>query len=204
MEVGEEVVHHHQKKGDSTLNDKDGHLDLPETPELSDLRKQLSGLEAQFHALFVDDHDEHHTDDKGAILSETDPFSNSERQSDAMSTLDSILTDFDDHDFQSHVVGPSLTEGPSKPILDSTLDCILPNPSQRSWIVIRRFGKRGGKKVQIPSTIFDLKVEASEKFHVNVTSLRESETEAEIEDIAAIKPDSIVLVLTEEDEKHFT
>lgn len=68
-----------------------------------------------------------------------------------------------------------------------------------------------------PATIEDLKSLATEKFGVEIVNIREMETEAEVhddtiqttstqsqvEDTAAIKPDSIVWALTEEDETEF-
>ena len=44
---------------------------------------------------------------------------------------------------------------------------------------------------------------ASKKFSILCTTLREDDTEAEVEDIKAIKPDCVLLVLTEEDNAEF-
>lgn len=51
--------------------------------------------------------------------------------------------------------------------------------------------------------LVELKILASDKFGVECASLREAETEAEVEAINSIKADSILLVLTAEEEAEF-
>ena len=78
-----------------------------------------------------------------------------------------------------------------------------PVKSER-WIVIRRFGKRGGKKVRLPDTLKELRAVASEQFSIECANIREVDTEAEITDIQSIEANAVVLALTAEEEADFS
>jgi len=81
----------------------------------------------------------------------------------------------------------------------------LPDISQTAekWIIIRKFGKRGGVKVQIPPSIEKLLQIGGEKLGINPIKIREVKSEAEIDDIRALKEDDIVWLMTSEDELLF-
>jgi len=76
--------------------------------------------------------------------------------------------------------------------------------ASRPWVIIRRYGRRGGKKIRLPMTLDDLINVAGDKLGIIPVCIREVSTEAEIEDITAIEPDSVLWVMTEEDELTFT
>jgi len=75
--------------------------------------------------------------------------------------------------------------------------------STRPWVIIRRYGMRGGKKIRLPNSLDDLIIISGEKLCIHPVCIREVSTEAEIEDITAIEPDSVLWVMTEEDELTF-
>jgi hypothetical protein len=77
------------------------------------------------------------------------------------------------------------------------------NDSSRPWVVIRRYGMRGGKKIRLPASLDDLIDISGDKLGIEPICIREVSTEAEIEDITAIEPDSVLWVMTEEDEFTF-
>jgi len=88
------------------------------------------------------------------------------------------------------------------PILSKSVSVNL-NDSTRPWVIIRRYGMRGGKKIRLPSSLDDLIQISGEKLCIVPICIREVSTEAEIEDIKAIEPDSVLWVMTEEDEFTF-
>jgi hypothetical protein len=73
----------------------------------------------------------------------------------------------------------------------------------RPWVIIRRYGMRGGKKIRLPHTLAELLQIAGQKFLIDPVSIREVSTEAEIEEISAIDPQAILWVMTEQDELLF-
>jgi len=75
--------------------------------------------------------------------------------------------------------------------------------NNRPWVIIRRYGMRGGKKIRLPVSMYELLKVAGEKFEVDAVSIREVATEAEIEDINAIEPQALLWVMTEGDEEYF-
>jgi len=75
--------------------------------------------------------------------------------------------------------------------------------SDRPWVIIRRYGMRGGKKIRLPLSMDELLKVAGEKFEVDAVSIREVATEAEIDDINAIEPQALLWVMTEGDEEYF-
>jgi hypothetical protein len=75
--------------------------------------------------------------------------------------------------------------------------------SNRPWVIIRRYGMRGGKKIRLPLSVNELLKVAGEKFEVDAVSIREVSTEAEIDDVNAIEPQAVLWVMTEEDEEYF-
>jgi len=62
---------------------------------------------------------------------------------------------------------------------------------------------RGGKKIRLPHSLEDLIELSGEKLGIIPVCIREVSTEAEIEDVSAIEPDSVLWVMTEEDEVTF-
>jgi hypothetical protein len=77
------------------------------------------------------------------------------------------------------------------------------NRAFQDWVIIRRYGTRGGKKIRLPTTIEDLIQIAGEKFFIDAVTIREVSTEAEIEEISAIEPHAVLWVMTAQDELHF-
>jgi len=73
----------------------------------------------------------------------------------------------------------------------------------QNWVIIRRYGTRGGKKIRLPSTIEDLIQIAGEKFFIDAVTIREVSTEAEIEEISAIESHAVLWIMTAQDELHF-
>jgi hypothetical protein len=110
--------------------------------------------------------------------------------------LNDILPDLPMGDFSTS----SLSSGYGMSSMSSSSPLVV---KERPWIILRRFNKRGGKKVQLPESMIELKILASDKFEIECASLREAETEAEVEDINGIKGDSVLLVLTAEENEEF-
>jgi hypothetical protein len=75
--------------------------------------------------------------------------------------------------------------------------------SNQPWVIIRRYEMRGGKKIRLPHSLEDLIELSGEKLGIIPVCIREVSTEAEIEDVSAIEPDSVLWVMTEEDEVTF-
>ena len=71
------------------------------------------------------------------------------------------------------------------------------------WIVVRKFEKRGGVKVQVPDTLEELLILGGEKLGIQAVALREIKTEAKIDDIKALKNDDVVYLMTQADEEKF-
>jgi hypothetical protein len=78
-----------------------------------------------------------------------------------------------------------------------------PRSPPGTWVIIRRYGTRGGKKIRLPPTIEDLIQVAGEKFFIDAVTIREVSTEAEIEEISAIESHAVLWVMTAQDELHF-
>lgn len=76
--------------------------------------------------------------------------------------------------------------------------------SDAPWIVVRKFEKRGGFKIQVPDTLSDLLAIGGEKLGIIAVAMREITTEAKIDDINALKNDDVVFLMTAEEEKSFT
>jgi len=83
-------------------------------------------------------------------------------------------------------------------------NCISVNESNRPWVIIRRYEMRGGKKIRLPYSLHELIQLSGDKLGIVPVCIREVSTEAEIEDISAIEPDSVLWVMTEEDEITFS
>jgi len=83
-------------------------------------------------------------------------------------------------------------------------NCISENNFNRPWVIIRRYEKRGGKKIRLPNSLHELIQLSGDKLGIVPVCIREVSTEAEIEDISAIEPDSVLWVMTEEDEITFS
>jgi len=77
------------------------------------------------------------------------------------------------------------------------------NLSHQPWVIIRAYEKRGGKKIRLPNSLRDLIQISGDKLGINPVCIREVSTEAEIEDISAIESNSVLWVMTEEDERKF-
>jgi len=77
----------------------------------------------------------------------------------------------------------------------------IPKPK---WIIIRKFGKRGGVKILVPPSIEKLLELGGERLGINPIKVREVKSEAEIDHIRALKEDDIVWLMTSEDELHFS
>jgi len=75
--------------------------------------------------------------------------------------------------------------------------------SNQPWVIIRGYEKRGGKKIRLPTSIEDLIQLSGDKLGIIPVCIREVSTEAEIEDISAIESNSVLWVMTEEDERNF-
>jgi hypothetical protein len=75
--------------------------------------------------------------------------------------------------------------------------------SNQPWVIIRGYEKRGGKKIRLPASIEDLIQLSGDKLGIIPVCIREVSTEAEIEDISAIESNSVLWVMTEEDERNF-
>jgi hypothetical protein len=75
--------------------------------------------------------------------------------------------------------------------------------SHQPWVIIRRYEMRGGKKIRLPHSLQDLIELSGDKLGIIPVCIREVSTEAEIEDVSAIEPDSVLWVMTEEDEVTF-
>jgi len=71
------------------------------------------------------------------------------------------------------------------------------------WIIVRRFGKRGGIKIPVPHSIEQLLEMGGEKLGIKPRKIREVKSEAEIDNIRAIKEDDIYWLMTSEDELKF-
>jgi len=78
-----------------------------------------------------------------------------------------------------------------------------PRSPPGTWVIIRRYGTRGGKKIRLPPTIEELIQVAGEKFFIDAIAIREVATEAEIEEISAIESHAVLWVMTAQDELHF-
>jgi len=78
-----------------------------------------------------------------------------------------------------------------------------PRSPSGTWVIIRRYGTRGGKKIRLPPTIEELIQVAGEKFFIDAIAIREVTTEAEIEEISAIESHAVLWVMTAQDELHF-
>eukprot|EP01123_Difflugia_compressa_P002329 TRINITY_DN13026_c0_g1_i1.p1 TRINITY_DN13026_c0_g1~~TRINITY_DN13026_c0_g1_i1.p1 ORF type:complete len:252 (+),score=45.26 TRINITY_DN13026_c0_g1_i1:71-757(+) len=76
-------------------------------------------------------------------------------------------------------------------------------PSMCPWIIIRKFQKRGGVKIQIPSTIDMLLTIGGERLGINAVKVREVKSEAEIDHICALKEDDVVWLMTKEEEEEY-
>jgi len=71
------------------------------------------------------------------------------------------------------------------------------------WVVVRKFGKRGGVKIQVPDTLSELFQVAGEKLGIKGIAIREITSEARIDDIKALKQDDVIFLMSEEEEKNF-
>jgi hypothetical protein len=87
--------------------------------------------------------------------------------------------------------------------LSKTMSINDPNIGNRPWVIIRRYGMRGGKKIRLPNTLEELIQVSGEKLGITAACIREVTTEAEIEDIRAVETQSVLWVMTEEDELSF-
>jgi len=87
--------------------------------------------------------------------------------------------------------------------LPITKSISMADGSNRPWVIIRRYGMRGGKKIRLPSSLEELLQVAGEKFGITAVCIREVVTEAEIEDIRAIEGQSVLWVMTDTDELLF-
>lgn len=106
--------------------------------------------------------------------------------------------------FLTRYISKSQFSLPSPKILHSPVSkSISVNDSTRPWVIIRRYGMRGGKKIRLPASLDDLIRISGQKLCIVPVCIREVSTEAEIEDITAIEPDSVLWVMTEEDEFTF-
>jgi len=92
----------------------------------------------------------------------------------------------------------------NNPLIKQPSESSLPSERQvpSATIIVRRFSqKRGGEKIPIPGTMKELIVQCSDKLKIEVFSLREADTEAEISDLIFLKPDMHVCALTEAEER---
>jgi len=106
--------------------------------------------------------------------------------------------------FLQRYISKSQFSIPSAKIIHSPVSkSISVNDSTRPWVIIRRYGMRGGKKIRLPLSLKDLIQISGQKLGITPVCIREVCTEAEIEDITAIEPDSVLWVMTEEDEFTF-
>jgi len=87
--------------------------------------------------------------------------------------------------------------------LPITKSISMADGSNRPWVIIRRYGMRGGKKIRLPNSLEELLQVAGDKFGVTAVCIREVVTEAEIEDIRAIESQAVLWVMTETDELLF-
>jgi hypothetical protein len=87
--------------------------------------------------------------------------------------------------------------------LSKTMSVNDPNIGNRPWVIIRRYGMRGGKKIRLPNTLEELIQVSGEKLGITAACIREVTTEAEIEDIRAVESQSVLWVMTEDDELSF-
>jgi hypothetical protein len=72
------------------------------------------------------------------------------------------------------------------------------------WIIIRKFGKRGGVKVQVPISVEKLLEIGGERLGIKPIKVREVKSEAEIDHVRALKEDDIVWLMTTQDELQFS
>jgi len=102
-------------------------------------------------------------------------------------------------------IGPLLTT--KKTRLTSTISKTMSINDRvggnRPWVIIRRYGMRGGKKIRLPNTLEELLQVSGDKLGIIATCIREVSTEAEIEDIRAIESQAVLWIMTEEDELLF-
>jgi hypothetical protein len=79
----------------------------------------------------------------------------------------------------------------------------LPSCQDPFSIILRRFNKRGGVRIVLPSSMEELLSIASEKLKISGIRIREIETEAEITELSLLKHDTPVWVMTAEEEEEF-
>eukprot|EP01125_Pyxidicula_operculata_P014158 TRINITY_DN4701_c0_g1_i2.p1 TRINITY_DN4701_c0_g1~~TRINITY_DN4701_c0_g1_i2.p1 ORF type:complete len:283 (+),score=63.06 TRINITY_DN4701_c0_g1_i2:959-1807(+) len=162
---------------DSPRMDEEASVD-----DLNDLEAEFSSLKLKFQQLFGSN--PYEGDSDSYLIGNS-----SNSRSNSMANDSAVLSSEDISQLDS--------------IIHSIDDSLKAIAKSDRWVVVRRYRRRGGVKIKIPDSMFELKLFATEKFLVDIVSIREEGTEALLTEIDAIKNDSIVLALTKEEENEF-